>query len=366
MRALFVYKYLTLGGVETLLGARLEGLGAFGVEAEAWFLSEGDGAGVFRGLEGRIHIGGIDALRRHLGAHPQDVISSIDTDDVLPTLRELSAAVLLEVHSPYLENLDYLRRLDGRGIAGVLVPSEHQKAIAQERLGWEAEIRVIPNALARHVAAEPAPFHPVPPRAIVAWVGRLDPLKDWRAFVSVARAVGREFDEVEFWMVSPAPAFRGDEDLFRSASRAGIASRIIWFQSLAHRRVVRLMDAVRDSGGVVLSTSRGESFGMAIAEGMARSCAVVAPALGPFPEYIADGKNGLLYAPRSAEAAAAAVARFLRDPALRDRCAGRARRDILSRHAPAQALQALADALQEARRGAERMGAQPREGSPAS
>lgn len=352
MRVLFVYKYLTLGGVETLLRARLDGLGAFGIEAGAWFLEESDGASIFRGVEGRIHIGGVGALRRHLADHRQDVVSLIDTDEALPALRGLSAAVLVETHSPYLENLDYLRGLDRRGIAGFLVPSEYQKALAKERLGSEAGIRVVPNALRQFVAGEPAPFLPAPPRAIVAWVGRLDPLKDWKAFLAASRAVQRQVDGVEFWMVSPRQGPRVAEDLLRSAARAGILRALTWFQGPDHLRAVRLMDAVRESGGVLLSTSRGESFGMAIAEAMARECPVVAPALGPFPEFIVDGSNGLLYHPRSVQAAAAAVARFLRDPALRDRCGGRARRDILSRHAPEPALSALAEALRAAQRSA--------------
>jgi glycosyltransferase involved in cell wall biosynthesis len=84
---------------------------------------------------------------------------------------------------------------------------------------------------------------------------------------------------------------------------------------------------------------------MAIAEAMSRRCPVVAPALGPFPEYIVDGVNGLLYAPRSRGAAAAAVTRFLRDPELRERCGHAARDAILSRHAPDKALAELVDAL---------------------
>jgi glycosyltransferase involved in cell wall biosynthesis len=92
---------------------------------------------------------------------------------------------------------------------------------------------------------------------------------------------------------------------------------------------------------------------MAIAEAMARRCAVVAPALGPFPEYIVDGVNGMLYSPRSRRAAAEAVVKFLRDATLRERCGRAARESILSRHAPDKALAELADALWEVHHGGE-------------
>ena len=47
MKILFVYKYLTMGGVESVLSARLMGLPNFGVDARAWFLSDGAGRGCF-------------------------------------------------------------------------------------------------------------------------------------------------------------------------------------------------------------------------------------------------------------------------------------------------------------------------------
>jgi glycosyltransferase involved in cell wall biosynthesis len=348
MRATFIYRYLTLGGVETVLCARLEGLARFGIDAHAWFLSGGDGLAMFRGLEAQIHIGGIDGLRRFLTAHPQDVVTSIDTDEVLPLLRGLPGIkAAVEIHSPYLENLEYLRGLDREGIVGFLAPSNHQKEIAEERLGSGARIQVVPNPLDRRFVGEPVPFHPAPPRPIVAWIGRLDLLKDWRALLSIAGSILREMAGVEFWLAAPSAGARAEDELFRAASRGGVAARLTWFQSFPHDRGARLMDAVRDSGGVMLSTSRGESFGMAIAEAMARRCPVVAPALGPFPEYVVDGENGLLYRARSSGAAAAAVVRFLRDPGLRERCGRAARDGILSRHAPEKALAELADALRE-------------------
>ena len=95
----------------------------------------------------------------------------------------------------------------------------------------------------------------------------------------------------------------------------------------------------------MVSTSRGESFGMAIAEAMARGCPVVAPALGPFPEIIRHGETGLLSRPGSAAAGAAAALRFLQDSDLRATCGARAREAILARHASQPAIAELAGAL---------------------
>jgi glycosyltransferase involved in cell wall biosynthesis len=349
MRVLFVYKYLTLGGVESVLRARLEGLPEQGVDAQAWFLSEGEGRSVFRGVERRIHVGGLDAFRSYLAAVPQDVVSSIDTEEVLPLIDPAGRTKLVvEAHSPYLENLEYLRHMDRSGVAAFFVPSAHQRAVAQERIGSGVDVRVIPNALRQCFVERNGGFRPLPPRPIVAWIGRLDPLKNWEGFLAIARQIAREVPEVEFWMVAGSSGSPMAEELFHRASRLGIAGSLVWYLGFPHERLPSLLDAVRESGGAVISTSRGESFGMAIAEAMARGCAVVAPETGPFPEFIVQGESGMLYPPRSMDAAAKAVLALLRSHALRWRYGEQARADVLSAYAPGRALGKLAEELRAA------------------
>jgi glycosyltransferase involved in cell wall biosynthesis len=96
----------------------------------------------------------------------------------------------------------------------------------------------------------------------------------------------------------------------------------------------------------VISTSRGESFGMAVAEAMARGCAVVAPRLGPFTEFITDGIEGRLYRPGKVADAADAVSSLLGDDELRSRIGAKARQRILGSHATVLAMRTLAQALQ--------------------
>ena len=121
--------------------------------------------------------------------------------------------------------------------------------------------------------------------------------------------------------------------------------RLRWFGALPYGRIPVFLDAVRESGGAVISTSKGESFGLTIAEAMARRCAVAAPDQPPFPEFVEPGRTGALFTPGSAESAADRLQELIADASLRAEMGGRAREAVLARFAPGVALGVLAEEL---------------------
>ena len=356
LKVLFVYKYLTLGGVETVLRARLDSLDRHGIEAHAWFFYDLGGRSVFAGREDRIRIGAVEECLAAAG-DGFDLLVSIDTEEVFPLLKPARGAafprLVVECHSPYLENIEYLRGLAAYHPAAVFVPSDYQRRIVRERLGEGVPVRVVPNPLRDAFVEEPAPFPAPVPRPVVAWIGRMDDLKNWTGFVEIAgRLVQRDpRKDIEFWIAGKPVAAEGGEDLRKRGTEAGILGRLKWFRGLPHARVPAFLDAVRDSGGVVVSTSRGESFGMTVAEAMARGCAVVTPARAPFTEFVTDGETGLLIpltGPNCIETASEAIAALLNDSGRRTAMGKRARAAVLERFAPAPALAALARELRTA------------------
>lgn len=350
MKALFVYRYLTLGGVEAVLRARLQGLDDHGVEAHAWFLQDGPGRSLFDGAGDRVHIGGVDDLERYLEGWPPDVVSVIDTDEVLERIAGVSTRVpvVLECHTPYAENRVYLQWAS-RGLARtVLVPSQHQADRIRAKAQRLAPIRVVPNPVGEHFLGPLASDFPADGRPIVAWIGRLDYLKNWTRFLDIGGALLRRNAEAQFWLIGDSPWRSTTRLLLGRAGRSGVLGRLRWFRGVAHDRLPRFLDAVRCSGGLVVSTSRGEAFGMTIAEAMARECAVLAPNAGPFPEYVHDRVNGLLYKPGSVADAAARAAEALQDGTLRKAIGRQARRDILETYAPERALAVLAREMRAA------------------
>jgi glycosyltransferase involved in cell wall biosynthesis len=95
----------------------------------------------------------------------------------------------------------------------------------------------------------------------------------------------------------------------------GLDGRVRFLGSVPRDRVLELFGAADAS----LLPSAWENFPHTVVEALAVGCPVIATAVGGVPEVIRDGENGLLVAPRDADALAAAIARFFGDAELRAR-----------------------------------------------
>lgn len=350
MRVLFVYRFLTLGGVESVLRVRLEGLEAEGIEAQAWFLSDGGALETFRDLRDQVRVGSLPALVDHIRDLAPQVVSSIDTEEVLDVGRGLRAppTLVVECHTPYLQNQSYLSRLDRQTVRAVLVPSEYQRRAVLARAPGGIPVSVVPNPVDRsfldsvdgHTEAAGAP--------VVAWVGRLDSLKNWDEYLEISGLLLKSGLKVRFRVIgdSREPDIPGR--LYKKAKEVGVLPFLSWHRAVRYTDMPELLATVRWSGGLVVSTSRNESFGMAIAEAMASNNAVLAPNQGPFPELISEGVTGSLYEPRDVTSASEKAALILKDDGLRLRLAEAARLSVAERFAPERALRTLAIALRDA------------------
>jgi glycosyltransferase involved in cell wall biosynthesis len=94
----------------------------------------------------------------------------------------------------------------------------------------------------------------------------------------------------------------------------GLQRYIEYIPRLTPDALVRLYNSAQ----VLVSPSLYEGFGLPAAEAMACGGAVVATTAGAFPEFIEDGRTGVLVPPGDAHALAAAIKSLLADP---QRCA---------------------------------------------
>lgn len=345
IKVLFAYEYLTHGGVETVILTRLRRLAGYGAEPWAWFLNSGDGAGLFAGMDPQVMLGNQPFTEGLFENGFFDLVCVFDSPRILSRLENTHAKVVVECHSPYNENLEYLRSLRSNQVLGILVPSQYQHRMVASRLVEPIPVEVIPNALSPRFLPEPQPFHPRPPRPIIAWIGRLDSLKNWTGLLRIASKLVDKGVNAEVWVIGGFPGDIEGNPLFRQAKATSLLGRLRWFQRFPHEHMPRLLDAVRASGGLVLSTSLGESFGMAVAEAMARGVAVVVPDLPPFGEFIVHEESGVIVDIQDEQEVVGVLSRLVSDAATRDRLGTSARRAVLGRYSVDNALPPLVSIL---------------------
>ena len=199
------------------------------------------------------------------------------------------------------------------------------RAIAQELPAVAGKVHVIPPFL----TSEPAPLAPAvldaPREPSVLYIGRVHPEKGvdllLRAFAGLVTA-----DPATPWRLKiggPTDARRGGGgDAYKAqldALAAGFRDRVDW---LGHLDNDGINAACRDASVFVYPSlaEKGESFGIAPIEAMAQGCPAVVSDLACFRDYMQNGRTGLVFDHRAADAPAALSAQLLRlarDPALR-------------------------------------------------
>lgn len=86
------------------------------------------------------------------------------------------------------------------------------------------------------------------------------------------------------------------------------------------------LDACYHRADAMVMASLRETYGMVVAEALARGLPVVATATGAIPSLLGDDEAGLVVPPGDGRALAAALSRIIDDAALRARCAAGAQR----------------------------------------
>src|SRR4026208_271267 len=96
LRILFVYQFLSLGGVEVVLRGRLEELIRRGIPARCVFLETGDGMSLFEDLTEHIDVCKTEGdLQRAITAFGPDIIATIDTPTVVPVAHQFAPGAKL-------------------------------------------------------------------------------------------------------------------------------------------------------------------------------------------------------------------------------------------------------------------------------
>jgi glycosyltransferase involved in cell wall biosynthesis len=351
MKIVLCYKYCTLGGCEAVISTRMHELQSLGVDAHAIFLKGGNGERLFSDLGDHVSICRQPAeLRSKISALMPDFLISLDTPQIIDFVDIQSSNVrfIYEAHSTYPHSLKRLKSLSRCEISAIFTPSHAQRELVLSLMGkrLRCPVEVAPNPLHPNFSLSEAvqKYH----RPILLWIGRLDPHKNWRAYIDICRNLQSSGTDMEYWLVgdsqtSPFEKLR----LWKQVKKADLAGRFRWLPYVQYEEMHRLLRFVGASGGCLVSTSRQESFGMAAAEAMACSCPVVAPDVGGFRDFVIDNVTGFRYPPKEYHEAVKYILQFVQDTSARSRIVNAAFQRVHEEYSTRQAVIKFVELLQK-------------------
>ncbi|MGL4738260.1 MAG: glycosyltransferase family 4 protein [Cellulosilyticaceae bacterium] len=300
MKILFIYQYCLLGGVTTQLVNRLDGLRQ-GWEIHFLFLGEYGGKKAFGDYEHVYIINNPEKFRQLVIANDYDVISIIDTNEAYSWLArcQYKGLVINEVHTT-TKNLEKIKFLKNeKQIHLMLTPSNYMKQIIEKEYGFQGllPIEVMPNCVSLEK------FKPVQDKGdeggpIILWVGKLDDHKRWYDFVEIAKKLEYEYkiQNARYMMVGGITAKQDVVDrLMNQLLEANLLHKTIWYSAIGYDEMKQIYASVYQSGGVYVSTTVNESFGMTVLEAMCMNIPIVVPRVGALVELCKPYGDDIMY-----------------------------------------------------------------------
>jgi glycosyltransferase involved in cell wall biosynthesis len=183
----------------------------------------------------------------------------------------------------------------------------------------ERQLVTIPHGAFEHYAALASPEVPRPPGPVqLLFAGTVKPYKGLADLIEALAAVAASCPAGAWHLTIAGQPSYSMESLRARAEELGVAAHISW--SLRAQSEREMAEHLQQCDVVVLPYREIDQSGVLLAAvGMRR--AVVATAIGAFPEIVRDGENGLLVPPSDSLALGRAIARLINDSDLRVRCA---------------------------------------------
>ncbi len=145
---------------------------------------------------------------------------------------------------------------------------------------------------------------------LIGMVGNVYPSKGHVYFIRAAALIKKQYPDARFLIVGQRFETRKQysAELDREAERLGLS------EALIYTGFRRDMNDVLNALDVLVHPSLSESFGMALAEGLAAGKPVVASDVGGVKEVVLHNETGILVPPTDSEAIAKSVMSLLCDP----------------------------------------------------
>lgn len=303
IKILFIYQFLTFGGVETLLKNRFIYLLNNNIQIDLLCLYNLGGGKLYDKKNGfNIYImNNLNIIKRFIEDNNYKYIISLDTPQVHNIIENLNinSTVILEIHTGYYENREYVRKkFIPKNTKLIIVPSQSFKKIIKKELdNINIPIFAILNPVNKlffnNINVKFENISTIP----LLWISSLDSLKNWHEALKIFnKLMIKNKRNFEFIFVGGYNSEIDEINRFKTKLyEYNLIGKSIWYPFINYNRIHLLYKLTSLRGGIFLSTSISESFGNTVAEAMASKCPIVASNIDAYNELLDNGKNGFLY-----------------------------------------------------------------------
>ena len=326
-RICFVYYWATAGGVERVFLNRAEALLRRypKLEIEIYFY-DGGGDAMFGAYGKARHFGNRLRLVKTFDPARYDAVFPVDTPWLLAGYPDLGNKLFPECHTPYPQHREYLQEWQSK-LATLIVPSDaFRRVIEGECPALRGKIRVVRNFVPslesppprppvrprppdpeapalpvpipwppapgpRPPVPAPGPWPPIPP--LPAWSGpiflyfaRIDDNKNIAEFIEGVMAVRSRLTRQPIGVVC-GPVVP-DYPLMEIIDRRDARSSLVVLPPISFEKTHIFIDWLRQKRAVFISCSKGESFGLSVAEAMTAGMPVVISDIPPHAALVAN------------------------------------------------------------------------------
>jgi len=291
MRLLYLYKWCTFGGVERVLVNRAFAFKKYGIPIKMGvYFYYGGVINDFKKYIEKFNLQEYIDLDEKLNFKKYDYIVSIDTPEAFKEdgLKKL----ILEYHTPYEDHGSYLREVPREKVRLVLVPSAHFKENLKKRRPDLADKTLILKNFIIEEAFDNSNYH-LPEWSLkpIIWIGRTDKMKNPHFIVRALKKFRNIYGDKIFFCVVGSSV--DEEDFIKFIKKENQIDRVIFYPNITFERIGAFLKQMRQKEAIFVSASKGESFGMAVAEAIYFGLPVLITDIPPHRDLIKNDETFL-------------------------------------------------------------------------
>lgn len=269
MKILYIYQFLSYGGVEMLLRNRAKYLKELDPDLEISLLVMKSSVNDIPIEFDKVFVcKSKKEIQKRIEEY--DLIINVDTPQLFNVLEKSKKPVILETYTSAKPARKYLRSKLPSNIKLVIVPSITFKNIVKEEISnKDLPIEVVYNFTENKQLEKCNLNIDFKGKRPILWIGRLEENKGWRDALEIYSLLKEKYtkDDIELFIIGEQ-LDKYDKHIFEIMKDFGVLENVRYLPRVDFKEMGCIYSLVFKNKGIYLSTSKMETFGLTVLEAM--------------------------------------------------------------------------------------------------